>query len=62
MGPSAGLDGLKISPPTEIRSPDRPARSQSLIPTELPGPQQCLVFDRRIKGMFPAAEFQRFPS
>ena len=31
MGPRAGLDrGGKISPPTVIRSPDRPTRSQSL--------------------------------
>ena len=30
MGPRAGLDGRKISPPTGIRSPDRPARSLSL--------------------------------
>jgi len=31
VGPRADLDRCgKISPPTEIRSPDRPARSQSL--------------------------------
>ena len=30
MGLRAGLDGRKISPPTGIRSADRPARSQSL--------------------------------
>jgi hypothetical protein len=28
----------KISPPTGIRSPDRPARSSVAIPTELPSP------------------------
>jgi hypothetical protein len=30
VGPRAGLDGRKISSPTGIRSPDFPARSQSL--------------------------------
>jgi hypothetical protein len=30
LGPRVGLDRWKISPPTGIRSPDRPARSQSL--------------------------------
>ena len=30
MGPRAGLEGRKISPPAEIRSPDRPAGSKSL--------------------------------
>jgi hypothetical protein len=30
VGPSAGLDKCGKSPPTGIRSPDRPARSQSL--------------------------------
>ena len=30
MGPTAGLDRCGISRPTGIRSPDRPARSQSL--------------------------------
>ena len=38
VGPRAGLNGRKISPPTGIRSPDRPARSSVAIPTELPGP------------------------
>jgi hypothetical protein len=26
VGPRAGLDGRKISPPSGVRSPDRPAR------------------------------------
>ena len=31
VGPRAGLDGCgKSRPPTEIRSPDRPTRSESL--------------------------------
>ena len=38
VGPRAGLDGQKIStpPPPEIRSPDRPARSQSLYRLNYP--------------------------
>jgi len=31
----------KISPPTGIWSPDRPARSQSLYRLSYPGPQNC---------------------
>ena len=38
MGRRAGLDGTKISPPTGIPSPDRPAFSSVTILTELPGP------------------------
>ena len=40
MGPRAGLDGRKISPPTGIRSRARPARSSVGIATdyELDGP------------------------
>ena len=36
VGPRAGVENLG---PTGIRSPDRPARSQSLYSTTLPGPQ-----------------------
>ena len=36
VGPRAGLDGRKISSPTGIRSPDRPARSQSLYRLRYP--------------------------
>ena len=41
MGPRAGLDGCGKSrpPPTEIRSPNRPARSQSLYRLSYPGPK-----------------------
>ena len=40
LGGPQGRSGQvrKISPPTGIRSPDRPARSSVSIPTELPGP------------------------
>ena len=39
VGPRAGLDGCgKYRPPTGIRSPDRPARSESLYRLSYPGP------------------------
>jgi len=39
MGPSAGLDGCgKSRPPSGIRLPDRPARSESLYRLGYPGP------------------------
>jgi hypothetical protein len=38
VGLRAGLDVCEKSRPTGIRSPDRPARSQSLYRLELPGP------------------------
>jgi hypothetical protein len=39
VGPTAGLDVCEKSrPPTGIRSPDRPARSQSLYRLSYPGP------------------------
>ena len=39
MGPRAGLDGCEKSrPPTGIRSPDRPALSESLYRLRSPGP------------------------
>ena len=39
MGPTAGLDGCGKSrpPPAGIRSPDRPARSESLYRLSSPG-------------------------
>ena len=39
MDPMAGLDGCRKSrpPPTGIRSPDRPARSESLYRLRYPG-------------------------
>ena len=40
VGPRAGLDGCgEISPPTGIRSPDLPARSESLYQLRYPGPK-----------------------
>ena len=39
VGPRAGLDGCGKSRPTGIRSPDRPARSQSLYRLRYPGPK-----------------------
>ena len=39
MSPTAGMDGCgKSRPPTGIRSPDRPARSESLYRLSYPGP------------------------
>ena len=49
----------KISPPTGIRSPDRPARSQSIYQLRLPGPHVCgkdngkchpITYHKRTKG------------
>ena len=41
MGPRAGLDGCgKFCPPTGVRSPDRPARSESLYRLSYPGPAE----------------------
>ena len=36
MGPTAGLDGCGKSRPPEIRSPDRPVRSESLYGLSYP--------------------------
>jgi hypothetical protein len=38
VGPRACLDGCRKSRPTGIRSPDRPARSESLYRLRYPGP------------------------
>ena len=38
MGPRAGLKGFGYLAPMEIRSPDRPARSESLYRLGYPGP------------------------
>jgi hypothetical protein len=44
MGPRAGLDRCENSrPPTGIRSPDRPARSESLYRLSYPGPRYGTV-------------------
>ena len=46
MGPRADLDRCGKSPPTGIRSPDRPARSESLYRLSFPGRHwyQCIKF------------------
>ena len=46
MGSEVDLDDCgKISPPTDVRSPDRPARSESLYRLSYPGTQNTqLVF------------------
>ena len=42
VSPRAGLDGCgKSRPPTGIRSPDRPARSESLYRLSYRGPRYC---------------------
>jgi hypothetical protein len=42
VGLRAGLDGCRISrPPTGIKSPDHPARSESLYRLRYPGTQSC---------------------
>jgi hypothetical protein len=38
VGPRDSLDGCGISRPTGIRSPDHPARSESLYRLSYPGP------------------------
>ena len=42
MGSSAGLDYAENLAPTGIRSPDRPARSESLYRLSYPGPPVLL--------------------
>ena len=52
MGPRAGLDGCgKTRPPTGIRSPDRPARSESLYRLSCPGPCSAYMI-WRVGGIF----------
>ena len=48
-GPPPGRSGRvwKISPPTGIRSPDRPARSESLYRLSYPGPLSKQSDERR---------------
>ena len=57
MGPRTGLDGCGRSRPTGIRSPDRPARSESLL--EFLGVNENVVltpilkkYDRRMLSGF----------
>jgi hypothetical protein len=42
----------KISPPTGIRSLDRPARSSVAVPTELPGPQGRFYRHQNIRKFY----------
>jgi hypothetical protein len=47
VGHRTGLDGrVKSRPPTGIRSPDRPARSESLYRLSYPGPRTLVVRTR----------------
>ena len=47
VGPRAGVEGCgKSHPPTEIRSPDRPARSESLYRLRYPGPLVFKITDK----------------
>jgi hypothetical protein len=43
VGPRAGLENAKKLAPTGIRSPDRPARSESLYRRSYPGPHTGMV-------------------
>jgi hypothetical protein len=43
VGSRAGLDGCGKSPHTGIRSPDRPASSESVYRLSYPGPQPSLI-------------------
>jgi len=44
VGPRAGLAGAENLATTGIRSPDRPARSESLHQLRYPGPHKRIVF------------------
>jgi hypothetical protein len=51
MGPRAGRDGCGKTRPSGIRSPDRPARSESLHRLIYPGPvEQDVVYLKRYVG------------
>ena len=50
VGPSAGLDRCGISRPTGIRSPDRPARSESQYRLSYPGPFYIIIIYISIMG------------
>ena len=48
MGPRAGLDSAENLGPTGIRSPEHPARSESLYRLSYPGPRiTCMAFIKR---------------
>ena len=44
VGPTAGLDKCGKFYLYEIRSPDRPSRSESLFRLSYPGPQYCVMW------------------
>jgi hypothetical protein len=54
MGPRAGLDGCgkyrPPPPPTGIRSPNRPARSESLYRVSYPGPPDKMEYTVKISS------------
>ena len=53
VGHRAGLDRCgKSRPPTGIRSPDRPARSQSLYRLSYPAHSKTVQFSAKIKNVF----------
>ena len=52
MGPRSGLDRCEKSPPpTGIRSPDRPARSQSLYQLSYSSPLKYWMVDKKIRHL-----------
>jgi hypothetical protein len=52
VGPRAGLDERKISPPTGIRSLDRPARSQSLYRLSYPAHLGIIFVNNQLDAQF----------
>jgi hypothetical protein len=49
VGPQGRSERMwKTLPPTEIRSPDRPARSKSLYRLRYPGPLMTAIFGRNM--------------
>jgi len=50
MGLGAGLDGTENLAPTNIRSSDPPAHSESLYPLHYPDHYLCLVLILRTRG------------
>ena len=52
VGPKVSLDGCgKSRPPPRIRSPDRPARSESLYRLSCPGPRNSLNSERSLSRL-----------
>jgi hypothetical protein len=50
MGPRAGLEGCRKTPPAGIPSPDRPARNQSPFRLRYPGPITHVVQYLNLRG------------